>query len=108
MKIRQWELWKAKPEGFERDHWFVVISAQERCDDAARLQINGLACFTLRGNLPKACVQLDAADGLSAPTSVACDFLYSLRKSALHSALGQISWERQQQIKSKIKELLRL
>jgi len=31
-----------------------------------------------------------------------------LDKARLHSSLGLVSWERQQQIKSKIKQLLRL
>jgi len=30
MKIRQWEIWKGRPEGFVTDHWLVVISGQER------------------------------------------------------------------------------
>jgi len=33
MKIRQWEVWKCQPEGFARDHWFVIVSGQERCDE---------------------------------------------------------------------------
>ncbi len=108
MKIRQWEVWKAKPEGFERDHWFVIISGQERCDDPTKHQVNGLACFTLRGDLPKACVRLDVADGFAGPTSVPCDFLHQLPKARLHSSTGTVSWERQQQIKAKVKELLRV
>jgi len=50
MKIRQWEVWKTRPPGFERDHWFVIISGQERLDSARHTQVNGLACFTLRGS----------------------------------------------------------
>ncbi len=30
MKIHQFEIWKARPPGFETDHWFVVVSPQER------------------------------------------------------------------------------
>lgn len=33
---------------------------------------------------------------------------YSLPKAGLHSRLGSVSWERQQQIKSKLKEVFRL
>jgi hypothetical protein len=108
MKIRQWEVWKARPPGFERDHWFVIVSGQERCDNPNLLQANGLACWTLRGRLSPTDVQLDAADGLSGPTSVQCDFLFPLEKSKLHSSQGLVSWERQQQIKAKLKEVLRL
>ena len=106
--MRQWEIWKARPPGFETDHWFVIVSGQERCASTRRLQINGLACFTLRGNLSPTDVLLDSADGFDGPTACQCDFQYPLEKLKLHSGLGSVSWERQQQIKSKIKELLRL
>jgi hypothetical protein len=108
MKIRQWEVWKARPAGFQADHWFVVLSGQERCDATNLRLVNGLACFTLRGHLRRTEVLLDSADGFSAPTACPCDFLYPLEKTGLHSGHGQLSWERQQQIKSKVKELLRL
>ncbi|HEY6228017.1 MAG TPA: hypothetical protein VI282_12910 [Verrucomicrobiae bacterium] len=108
MKVRQWEVWKTRPEGFQTDHWFVVISGQERCEAANLRLVNGLACFTLRGRMLPTDVQLNGADGFSAPTVCPCDFIYSLEKTKLHSGHGLISWERQQQIKSKIKELLRL
>lgn len=108
MKFRQWEVWKAWPPGFERDHWFVLISGQERCDEARHLLVNGLACWTLRGEPRKTEVRLNGADGFDLPTVCQCDFLYSLPKSALHSGLGTVSWERQQQLKSKLKEVLRL
>ena len=108
MKLRQWEIWKARPGDFQSDHWFVVVSGQERCDAPRLRMVNGLACFTLRGRLGMMDVQLDAADGFSAPTACQCDYLYPLDKSRLHSPQGLVSWERQQQIKGKIKELLRL
>lgn len=108
MKVRQWEVWKCRPEGFERDHWFVILSHQERCDDDRCLLVNGLACWTLRGNSRKTEVRLNGADGFTAPTVCQCDFLYALPKAQLHSALGPVSWERQQQLKGKLKEVLRL
>ena len=108
MKIRQWEIWKARPADFRADHWFVVISGQERCDAQNLRMVNGLACFSLRGRLSVMDVQLDIADALPAPTACQCDYLYPLEKSRLHSLQGRVSWERQQQIKGKIKELLRL
>ena len=108
MKIHQFEVWKTRPPGFQNDHWFVIVSGQERCDEGRQLLVNGLACFTLRGGLRKTEVQLNGADGFSGPTVCQCDFLYGLEKSRLHSGQGLISWERQQQIKSKLKEVLRL
>jgi len=108
MKIRQWEIRKARPGDFQTEHWFVVVSGQERCDAQNLRMVNGLACFTLRGRLSIMDVQLDTADGFAAPTVCQCDYLYPLQKSGLHSAQGIVSWERQQQIKGRIKELLRL
>lgn len=108
MKFRQWEVWKCRPEGFAREHWFVIVSGQERCDEPRHLLVNGLACWTLRGEPPRLSVRLNGADGFDVPTVCQCDFLYALPKSALHSSLGPVSWERQQQIKSKLKEVFRL
>jgi hypothetical protein len=108
MKIRQWEVWKCKPMGFEKEHWFVIISGQERLDDPRYPQVNGLACFTLRGQPQKIDVRLNGADGFESPTVCQCDLLYFIDKSKLHSSLGMISWERQQQIKELIKHTLRI
>jgi mRNA-degrading endonuclease toxin of MazEF toxin-antitoxin module len=108
MKIRQWEIWKGRPEGFVADHWFVVISGQERLDSPRLFQVNGLACFTLRGQPRPTDVRLNAADGFPAATVCQCDLVYFLDKRKLHSLLGPVTWERQQQIKSKLKEVLRL
>ena len=108
MKIRQWEVWKTRPPGFEKDHWFVVISGQERLDSIRHSQVNGLACFTLRGSPFKTDVLLNGADGFESPTVCQCDLFYFLDKNKLHSSLGMVSWERQQQIKSKLREVFRL
>jgi hypothetical protein len=108
MKVRQWEIWKARPPGFEKDHWFVVVSGQERLDSSRHPQINGLACYTLRGNALKTDVVLDRADGFDSATVCQCDLLFFLDKTKLHSPLGSVSWERQQQLKSRLKEVFRL
>jgi hypothetical protein len=108
MTLRQWEIWKAKPIGFEKDHWFVIVSAQERLNHPNNLQVNGLACYTLRGELKSVDVRLNSADGFAGPTVCQCDFVFILEKSKLHSCLGSVSWERQQAIKAKLKEVLRL
>jgi hypothetical protein len=52
-------------------------------------------------------IRLNGADGFEAPTVCQCDFLYPLVKAKLHSPMGNVSWERQQQIKAKVKEVLR-
>jgi hypothetical protein len=108
MNIRQWEIWKCKPEGFERDHWFIIISNQERCSSEHRRSVNGLACFSLRGSPNLTEIRLNGADGFDAPTVCQCDFIYPLTKQKLHSRLGAVAWERQQQIKAKLKEVFRL
>ena len=108
MRIRQWEVWKCKPMGFEKDHWFIIISGQERLDSDRHPQVNGLACFTLRGQPQRVDVRLNGADGFQNPLVCQCDLPYLLDKSKLHSSLGMVSWERQQQIKELIKHTLRL
>jgi hypothetical protein len=108
MTLRQREIWKPRPPGFERDHWFVILSAQERLDYPHRLLVNGLACYSLHGEPKKLDVRLNGADGFSAPTVCQCDFIFPLEKSKLHSCLGSVSWERQQAITAKLKEVLRL
>ncbi len=105
--MRQWEIWKGRPEGFAKDHWFVIISGQERLNHPHLNQVNGPACWTLRGELGKTDVYLNSSDGFSAPTSCQCDLLYFLDKRKLHSPAGSIGFERQLAIKSKVKEVLR-
>jgi hypothetical protein len=106
--MRQFEILKGRPPGWARDHWFVIISGQEWCDSKVKPLVNGLACFTVRGQTQATDVVLDRADGFDAPTACACDFFFTLEKSKLHSGLGLLSWERQQQIKTKVRTLLRL
>ena len=106
--LRQFEIWKAKPPGFEQSHWCVIISGAERCANDRFKSLNGLACFTLRGEALKTDVRLNGADGFERPTVCQCDYLFSLPKSSLQEKLGAVTFERQQQIKTKIKEVLRL
>jgi hypothetical protein len=105
--IHQWEIWKAKVPGFQTDHWFVLVSGQERMANPKRTQINGLACFTLRGDPLLTDVRLDSAEGFTAPTVCVCDLVYLLDKRALYDRIGIVSWERQQAIRSKVREVLR-
>jgi hypothetical protein len=103
--MKQWEILKGLPAGWQREHWFVILSSDERCREPRLLQVNGLPCFTLRGSPGPRDIVLDSADGLQAPTSVPCDFIHTLDKAKLHSSLGSVSWERQQQIREKIKRM---
>lgn len=106
--IRQWEVWKSRPPGFERDHWFVILSGQERLDSPRHHQVNGLACYTLRGPPLKSDVRLNSADGFEAATVCQCDLVFLLDKTKLQSRIGLVSWERQQAIKARLKEVLRI
>lgn len=89
-------------------HWFVILSPPELCADPRELSVNGLACWTLRGEPSKIEVRLNSAEGFDRPTVCACDFLYVLAKRSLSHPLGIVSWERQQLIKAKLKEVFRL
>jgi len=108
MNLHQWEIWKCRPVGFARDHWFVLLSGQERLDNPQRMQVNGLACYKLQGDPKKLDVRLNGADGFDGPTVCQCDFIFILDKNSLHTCLGSVTWERQQAIKSKLKEVHRL
>ena len=85
-----------------------MLSNQERLDSPQDSVINGLVCYTLRGQPEKVDVRLNSADGFAAPTVCQCDLIWVLQKQQLHDGLGPISWERQQAIKLKLKETLRL
>ncbi len=108
MNVRQWHIWKCRPPGFEREHWFVILSGQERLDHPQRLQVNGLACYKLQGDPKQLDVRLNGADGFDGPSVCQCDFIFALDRRKLHSSLGSVTWERQQAIKSKLKEVFRL
>jgi hypothetical protein len=108
MTPRQYEIWKAKPAGFERAHWFVIVSGAERCASEKVGAVNGLACFLLRGDPSKTDVRLNGADGFEHATVCQCDYFFPLAKSELKEKLGVVSYERQNAIKARIREILRL
>jgi hypothetical protein len=108
MIIRPFEIWKARPPGFETSHWFVIVSSPERCADSRLISLNGLACFTLRGDMRPTDVRLNGADGFDHPTVVGCDFLFVLAKSGLLERKGVVTVERQRIIKARLREVLRL
>ncbi len=106
--MRQWEIWKGRPDGVSRDHCFVLVSNQERLSSERRLTCNGLICFTLRGSPLTTEVRLNSADGFEHETVCDCDVMYLLAKSNLHSRIGMVSFERQQQIKALLRLVFRL
>jgi len=108
VNYRQFEIWKAKPQGLEQAHYFVIISGNERCANDKLAALNGLACFTLRGEPSKIDVRLNGADGFDRPTVCQCDYWFPLPKSSLKEKLGVVGFERQQQIKTRLREIFRL
>jgi mRNA-degrading endonuclease toxin of MazEF toxin-antitoxin module len=107
VNVRPFEGWKCLPPGFETTHGFVVVSPPEICSEPTEGVVNGFACFTLRGLPARVDVRLNGADGFERPTVGACDFFHVLEKRALQDRLGAVTWERQQQIKAKVKEVFR-
>jgi hypothetical protein len=106
--MNQWEIWKGRPAGMAHDHWFVLLSGQERLASPRHQSVNGLACFTLRGGLGPTDVMLNSADGFQTQTACQCDLIYLLEKGRLHSRIGLVSFDRQQAIKRKLIQLFRM
>ena len=96
------------PNRFSNGPLNLILSGQKRCDEPRLKMVNGLACFTLRGDLRPHDVRLNGADGFAGPTVCQCDFIFPLDKAVLHSNLGVVAWERQLAIKTKLREVLRL
>ena len=40
--MKQFEVLKGRPEGFKQDHWFVVLSGEERCVAKQKLVVQAL------------------------------------------------------------------
>ena len=90
MILRQFEIWKCKPEGFQKAHWFVVISGMERCAEQKQVSINGLICFTLRGSAQKVDVILDSAEGFDSATVCQCDYFMCCPSPGFSTKLGPL------------------
>jgi len=106
--MRQWEIWKGKPAGFSGAHWFVILTPPERLASTRHYQANGLACFSLRGSPTAVDVVLNSAEGFAHATVCQCDLIHVLAKGECFDRIGEVSWERQQQIRSRVKALFRL
>ena len=106
--MNQFEIWKAKPDGFAQAHYFVIIIPDERCQNERLVYVNGLACFTLRGQPKKVDVLLNGADGFERSTVCDCGYWYPLLKSCLTEKRGTVTFERQRQIKTLVREIFRL
>jgi hypothetical protein len=106
--MNQFEIWRAKPYGFSVAHYFVIISGMERCQNEKLAFVNGLGCFTLRGQPKRVDVVLNGADGFDHPIVCDCSYFYSLPKAILKESTGTVSFERQQVLKLRLREVFRL
>jgi hypothetical protein len=106
MTVRQWDIWKHPALG--ADHWYVLISGQERCAAPQAGQLNGLICFSLRGRAASTDVVLDQADGFQRPTVCQCDLFFPIKRADLRDRIGEVSHFRRQAIIRKLIEVFRL
>jgi hypothetical protein len=93
--IQQWEIWKGRVPGFTPDHWFVILTGQQRLKNDHYRKVNGLACFTLVGPPKATDIVLNSAEGFDHKTVCQCDFIYILAKAELYSKIGMVGLERQ-------------
>ena len=104
--MRQWDIFLF-PFAEERPHPVIILSIDERT--AARKNVNGLLCVTLRGRpLGLNEVLLDAADGLEWETAARCDLIHLLGRDLFQEQRGRVIPERQVQIARKLIECFRL
>ncbi len=94
----------------ELPHPAVIISNDERCENADLDVVNALICTTARLNRPpkKNEIILDESDGLDWKTAVRCDVIYLLPKVEFAGHREQVSAPRRALIARKIAECLRL
>src|SRR5258708_7525383 len=64
------------PRGHGNRPLVCCHAGEERLRSTSYTQINGLACFTLRGQARSTDVRLNAADGFQTATVCQCDLVY--------------------------------
>ena len=107
--MRQWDIYLF-PFAKELPHPAVILSNDERCENADLDVVNALICTTARLNRPpkKHEIILDESDGLDWKTAVRCDVIYLLLKAEFTGCRGQVALPRRTLIARKIAECLRL
>lgn len=107
--MKQWDI-LLFPFSEELPHPAVIVSNDERCENADLDVVNALICTTARLNRPpkKNEIIFDESDGLDWKTAVRCDVIYLLPKADFAGYRGQVSAPRRVQIGRKIAECLRL
>jgi mRNA-degrading endonuclease toxin of MazEF toxin-antitoxin module len=94
----------------EGAHPAVILSNDERCQNADIKRVNALLCASVRVNRgPKPIEEvLDEADGLDWKTLVRCDMIHLLPKEGFRDRRGSVSPQRRRAIGRKIVEVFRL
>ena len=107
--MRQWDI-LLFPFREELPHPAVIISNDERCENADLEVVNALICTSAQLNRPpkKNEIILDESDGLGWKTAVRCDVIYLLPKAEFAGHRGQVNPLRRALIARKIAECLRL
>ena len=90
------------------EHPVVLISHPDRC--ARGVLVNALFCTSQKQNrapYPYE-VLLNSADGMDWETFCDCSILYTIPSAKLFGRRGRICLERRREIRTKVRELLRL
>ena len=107
--MKQWDIYLF---GFDKEgaHPAVIISTDERCENADLEYVNALLCTSAKLNREpkKNEVILDESDGLDWKTAVRCDVIYLLKKSGFREVRGSVTPLRRKVTARKIVECLRL
>jgi mRNA-degrading endonuclease toxin of MazEF toxin-antitoxin module len=107
--MKQWEIY-LYPYRALASHPVVILSSDERCENADLQHVNALLCTSVRlnRNVKAHETVLDEADGLDWKTAVRCDFIYALPKAEFKERRGNVSRSRRIAISRKLVECLRL
>ena len=103
----QFDVWRFEfPE--KGEHPVVLISHPDRCARGAL--INVLFCTSQRQSRPPHPyeVLLNDTDGMDWETFCDCSILYTIPSAKLFERRGRVSLERRRQIRTKVRDLLRL
>jgi len=103
----QFEVWRFNFPN-KGEHPAVLISHPDRC--ARGELVNILYCTSQQQNRPPKLfeVVLNGADGMDWETFCDCSILYSVANADLFGKRGQVTAERRNAIRDKIRDLLRL
>ena len=107
--MKQWDIIMFPFSG-EKRHPAVIVSNDERCQNADLDRVNALLCTSVRLSRPPKSSEiiLDESDGLDWKSAVRCDLIHLLPKENFQEYKGRVSDVRSKQIARKLVEVLRL